>query len=130
MINKIGIDPNWTWDDDFILSQAIKADNTVYISGQVALDENGNVVGQDDMKAQTQQVFKNIETILEKCKSSLADIVKITIFTTDMSRLAETHEVRAKLLSEPAPASTAVEVKALMLPQLLIEIEAVALIKD
>ena len=82
------------------------------------------------MKAQTQQVFKNIETILEKCKSSLADIVKITIFTTDMSRLAETHEVRAKLLSEPAPASTAVEVKALMLPQLLIEIEAVALIKD
>ena len=78
MTNKIGIDPNWTWDDDFIFSQAIKADNTVYISGQVALDENGNVVGQDDMKAQTQQVFKNIETILEKCKSSLADIVKIT----------------------------------------------------
>ena len=100
MTNKIGIDPNWTWDDDFIFSQAIKADNTVYITGQVALDEHGNDVGQDDMKAQTQQVFKNIETILEKCKSSLADIVKITIFTTDMSRLAETHEVRAKLLSE------------------------------
>ena len=54
--------------------------------------------------------------------------MKITVFTTDMSRLGETHEVRAELLPDPPPASTAVEIKALLYPELLIEIEAVALL--
>ena len=130
MAERIRIDPGWTWDDHFIMSQAIKTGNAVYVSGQVALDPEGQVVGKGDMKAQTRQAFENIETILKRAGSSLADIVKITVFTTDMSRLGETHEVRAEMLPDPPPASTAVEIKALVFPELLVEIEAVAVIAN
>ena len=84
--------------------------------------------GKGDMKAQTQQVFENIATVLGRAGSSLADIVKITVFTTDISRLGDTHEVRAEVLPDPPPASTAVEIKALVFPELLVEIEAVAIV--
>lgn len=126
MTDRTQIDPGWTWDDDFIMSQAIKMGNAIFVSGQVALDPAGGVVGKGDMKAQTRQVFKNLQTVLGTAGSSLGDIVKITVFTTDISRLMETHEVRAEVLPNPPPASTAVEVKALAFPDLLIEIEAVA----
>ncbi len=128
MTEKQRIDPGWTWDDDFIMSQAIRIGNAIYTSGQVALDPSGSVIGEGDMRAQTRQAFKNIETVLHAAGSSLKDVVKISVFTTDLGRLGETHEVRAELLSDPAPASTAVEVKALMYPELLIEIEAVAIV--
>lgn len=126
MSERTRIDPGWTWDDHFIMSQAIQVGNAIYVSGQVALDPAGEVVGKGDMKAQTRQVFENIKTVLGAAGASLGDIVKITVFTTDISRLAETHEVRAEVLPDPPPASTAVEIKALVFPDLLIEIEAVA----
>ena len=128
MSDRKRIDPGWTWDDHFILSQAIRMGNAIYVSGQVALDEDGKVVGEGDMRAQTRQVFKNMETVLGVAGASLEDVVKITVFTTDLSRLGETHEVRAEVLPKPAPASTAVEIKALLYPELLVEIEAVALV--
>ena len=130
MAERTRIDPDWTWDDNFIMSQAIKTGNAVYVSGQVALDPEGNVVGKGDMKAQTRRVFENIETILKRAGGSLADIVKITVFTTDMSRLGETHEVRAEMLPDPPPASTAVEIKGLVFPDLIVEIEAIAIVGD
>ena len=126
MAERVRIDPDWTWDDHFILSQAIRSGDLVFVSGQVALDADGQVVGKGDMKAQTRKVFENMATVLGRAGGSLADIVKLTVFTTDMSRLGETHEVRAELLPDPAPASTAVEIKALVFPELLVEIEAVA----
>ncbi len=128
MTEKQRVDPGWTWDDNFIMSQAIRMGNAIYVSGQVALDSAGTVIGEGDMKAQTRQAFENLDTVLHAAGSSLADVVKITVFTTDLSRLGETHEVRAEILSDPPPASTAVEVKALMYPELLIEIEAVAVV--
>ena len=128
MTEKQRVDPGWTWDDNFIMSQAIRMGNAIYVSGQVALDSAGTVIGEGDMKAQTRQAFENLDTVLRAAGSSLADVVKITVFTTDLSRLGETHEVRAEILSDPPPASTAVEVKALMYPELLIEIEAVAVV--
>lgn len=128
MTEKQRIDPGWTWDDNFIMSQAIRIGNAIYVSGQVALDPSGAVIGEGDMRAQTRQSFKNIETVLGTAGASLKDVVKISVFTTDLSRLGETHEVRAEVLSDPPPASTAVEVKALMYPELLIEIEAVAIV--
>ena len=126
MSARTQIDPGWTWDDHFVLSQAIQMGNAIYVSGQVAIDEAGEIVGKGDMKAQTRQVFENLETVLGSAGASLSDVVKITVFITDISRLMETHEVRAEVLPDPPPASTAVEVKALAFPDLLIEIEAVA----
>lgn len=130
MAKRTRIDPGWAWDDNYIMSQAIKMGDAIYVSGQVAVDPSGEVVGKGSMKAQTRKAFENIETILKVAGASLADIVKITVFTTDMSRLGETHEVRAELLPDPPPASTAVEIKSLVFPDLLVEIEAIAVIGD
>lgn len=120
------IDPGWKWDDKFIFSQAIQAGNMIYLSGQVALDPDGNVVGKGDMTAQTRQAWENIKAVLEAAGASLNDVVKITQFITDMSRFMETQEVRKEYLTDPAPAATTVEVTSLGFPDLLIEIEVVA----
>ncbi len=126
MSTRTKIDPGWKWDDDFIMSQAIQIGNAIYVSGQVALTPAGEVIGKGDMKVQTRQALENIKTVLQAAGAALQDVVKITVFTTDISRLMETHSVRAEYFPDPAPASTAVEVKALAFPDLLIEIEAVA----
>lgn len=120
------IDPGWKWDDKFIFSQAIQVDNTIYLSGQVALDPEGNVVGKGNMKTQTRQAWENIKAVLEAAGASLNDVVKITQFITDMSRFMETQEVRKEYFPDFAPASTTVEIKSLAFPDLLIEIEVVA----
>lgn len=120
------IDPGWTWDDNFNMSQAIEIGNAIYVSGQVAMDSGGNVVGQGDMKAQTRQALQNVKTVLESAGASMADVAKVTVYMTDISRLRETHEVRAEFFPDPPPASTGIEISALAFPGLLIEIEAIA----
>lgn len=119
-------DPGWAWDDRFPLSQAVQMGNTVYVSGQVALDPGGQVVGKGDMKAQARQVLENIKAVLAKAGATLDDVVKITSFVTDMSKLGDVLEVRTEYFGKEPPASTTVEVKSLAFPDLLIEIEAVA----
>ncbi len=126
MSARTRIDPGWKWDDNFSFSQAIRIGNSVYVSGQVAIDSEGNVVGKGDMRAQTRRALENVKTVLEAAGASLSDVVKVTVFLTDISRLMDTHEVRAEFFPDPPPASTAVEIKALAFPDLLIEIEAVA----
>jgi 2-iminobutanoate/2-iminopropanoate deaminase len=121
------IDPGWKWDDNFNLSQGIQIGNAVYTSGQVAMDSDGNIVGEGDMKAQTRRSLENVKSVLEAGGASMEDVVKITVYLTDMSRLAETHEVRAEFFPDPPPASTGIEVSALAFPGLLIEIEAIAI---
>ena len=120
------IDPGWKWDDNFSISHAIQVGDTVYVSGQVAMDSDGNVVGPGDMKAQTRQALENVKALLEAAGASMEDVVKITVYLTDMSRLRETHEVRTVFFPDPPPASTAIGVTALAFPGLLVEIEAVA----
>lgn len=119
-------DPGWAWDDRFPLSQAVQMGNTIYVSGQVALDPGGDVVGKGNMKAQTRQALENIKTVLAKAGVTLDDVVKVTTFVTDMSKLSEALEVRTEYFGQEPPASTTVEVKSLAFPDLLIEIEAVA----
>ena len=122
----IKIDPGWAWDDKIPLAQAVKAGNVLYISGQIALEPNGALVGQDDMRAQSQRVFENIEAILKMAGGTLENVVKITAYLTDMSRYAEYNEVRGKFLKDHRPASTTVQVVALAFPGLLVEVEAIA----
>ena len=120
------IDPGWKWDDNFHMSQGIQVGNAVYVSGQVAMDGDGNVVGQGDIKAQTRQALQNVQSVLESAGSSMNDVAKITVYLTDISQLRDTHEVRAEFFPDPPPASTGVEISALAFPGLLIEIEAIA----
>lgn len=106
------------------------AGRTVYVSGMVSMDASGNVVGEGDIEAQTEQVLRNVRTALLEAGGDLSDIVKVTVFITDMSLYDHIHRVRRRYFEPPYPASSMVEVSALIDPRLLIEIEAVAVIED
>lgn len=99
----------------------------IFVSGQVPIDAGGNMVGEDDMGRQAEQTFENVRAVLEANGASMTDVVKLTVYLTDMGRLGEMSRVRRRYLPDgPAPASTAVEVSALAVAGMLIEVEAVA----
>ena len=105
---------------------------TVYIAGQVALDKDGQVVGKDDFAAQVQQVFANIGEALQSAGGSFADVVKLNYFCVDRvdrSQLAVVRSTRDRYVNTQAPpVSTFVFVSSLVNPDLLIEVEAVAVV--
>ena len=101
---------------------------TIYVAGQVALDKDGNVVGARDMKAQTEQVFRNLETALAAAGAKFGDVVKMNTYITDMGQVAAIREVRAKYFGTAVPASTLVQVGALARPEFMIEIEVIAVV--
>lgn len=101
---------------------------TIYISGQVALDKDGKLVGPGDMKAQAEQVFKNLEAALAAGGAKFSDVVKMNTYVTDVSQAPAIREVRARYFGTTTPASTFVQVAALVRSELLIEIEAIAVV--
>lgn len=109
-------------------SQGVRVGNTLYVSGQVGMDKAGNVVGKGDMKAQTRQTIENIKAVLAAAGATLDDVVKVTMYVTDMSLAPLARDVRMEYFTKNPPASTGVEVKGLAHPDLLIEIEAIAVV--
>ncbi len=104
------------------------AGRVLHVSGHVAQDRDGNLVGDGDIAAQTRQVLENIQGVLAAAGGRMSDIARVTVFVTDMSGLADIHRVRAEYFDPPYPASTLVEVSALVRPEYLIEIDAVAVV--
>lgn len=103
----------------------------VFISGQVALDKSGNLVGKDDFRAQVQQVFENLKTALEAAGGTFDKVIKLNSYVVDLSHLSDFREVRDKYVNvKNPPASTAVKVAGLFRPEFLVEIEAVAVVKN
>lgn len=101
----------------------------VFISGQVAQDGKGNVVGRGDAEAQARQVFQNLRTVVTAAGGSMADIVKITVFATDIAFRAAVVKARTEAFQAGfMPASTFVVVAGLADPAYLVEVEAVAMI--
>jgi 2-iminobutanoate/2-iminopropanoate deaminase len=96
-------------------NQAILVNNTLYISGQVCLDPATGTLKNNDVKEETHQVFKNLKAILQEAGMSLSDVVKSTIFITDMTRFAELNEVYAQYFDKDFPARETVQVAALPL---------------
>jgi len=94
-------------------SQAVKAGDTVYLSGQIPLDPKTMEVVQGDMAAQIKRVFDNLQAVAQAAGGSLADIVKLNIFLTDLSHFALVNEIMATYFSEPYPARAAVGVASL-----------------
>jgi enamine deaminase RidA (YjgF/YER057c/UK114 family) len=103
---------------------------TVYISGQIAYDESGNVVGANDMKAQAEQVFRNLDVALKAAGATFADVVKMNSYITDMTKAQAVRDVRGRYFGSNAPASTFVEVKGLVRPELMLEVEVVAAVRE
>jgi len=94
-------------------SQAVKVDNTVYLSGQIPLVPASMELVSEEFEAQVVQVFENMKAVCEASGGSLADVVKLNIFMTDLSNFATVNEVMAKYFSQPYPARAALGVRAL-----------------
>ena len=101
---------------------------TIYISGQIAFDREGKLVGGADMKAQAEQVFKNLEAALAAAGAKFSDVVKMNTYTTDMSQVQAIRDVRTRYFGSVTPASTLVQVVHLARPELLLEIEVIAVV--
>ena len=114
---QIRLDPDPL--EPYYLSQGFRVGDLLIVSGQAALDEHGAIVGVGDFDAQAEQTFRN-----------LARVVKVTIFLTDMGNFPKIVELRKRWFSAPYPADTIVEVRSLALPELEIEIEAIAVAHD
>ncbi|MGC5327976.1 RidA family protein [Brevibacillus sp. SYSU BS000544] len=105
----------------------VRSGRTIYVSGQVAMNQNGELVGAGDLAAQTKQVFENIKAALEASHASFDDVVKLTFFLTDFSQIQIVRDIRDMYINtKNPPASSAVEVSKLVNEQFLIEIEAIA----
>jgi 2-iminobutanoate/2-iminopropanoate deaminase len=100
----------------------------VYVSGQVARDTDGNVVGKGDMRAQARQVFQNLRQVLQAAGGDLKDLMKITTYITNIDDFPAVAEVRSAVFPGELPASTLIVVKSLFHPDFLIEVEGVAAI--
>jgi len=114
-------------------SQAVTVDlgksTMLILSGQVALDKSGQLVGKDDISAQIQQVFTNIKNIVEAAGGSMNDVVKLNYYITDVSQVQVLRSIRDKFVNTThPPASTLVQVSKLFRDDILIEIEATAVI--
>ena len=103
----------------------------ILISGQVSLDNQGNLIGKGSMKEQAEQVFSNIKNALAELGGTMNDLVKISYYVTDVSQIQTIRNVRDKLINiKNPPASTLVEVRKLFRDDLLLEIEATAIIPN
>ncbi len=123
-VQQIRLDPDPL--EPYALSQGFRVGDLVIVSGQAAIDEQGHIVGAGDFDAQAEQTFRNLTRVLDAGGSSLERIVKVTIFLTDMAHFEKIVELRRRWFTPPYPADTIVEVSSLALPELEIEIEALA----
>jgi 2-iminobutanoate/2-iminopropanoate deaminase len=103
---------------------------TIYVSGQIAFDRSGALVGRGDMRAQAEQVFKNLEAALTVAGAKFSDVVKMNMYTTDMSQIQAIRDVRTKYFGSVTPASTLVQVVQLARPELMLEVEVIAAVPE
>jgi enamine deaminase RidA (YjgF/YER057c/UK114 family) len=116
---------------NYVHAVVVSAPTLVFVAGQTALDADGNVVGKGDIEAQTRQVFRNLELILEAAGSSLQDVVTWTIYDTDPDAHREAiSRVSKELMGGVYPASSRIGVTRLANPDYLLEIDAVAIVRD
>ena len=109
-------------------TDAVVAGELLFVSGLVGVDGRGALVGGDDVAAQTRQVFENLRAVLDEAGCGFADVVKVTVYLTDVDDRPKLNPVRQEFFGEARPASTLVEVSRLAVPGAKVEIEAVALI--
>ena len=127
-VEQITIDPDPY--EPYLLSQGIRVGELLFVSGQVGIDEAGELVSLDDFDAQADQAFRNLSRVLEAGGSSLDRVVKVTIFLTDMTNFPKIVELRRRWFTPPYPADTIVEVRSLYRPEVKLEIEAIAVAAD
>src|ERR671922_2986384 len=116
-----------SWEKEYGYSQAVKVDNTIYVSGQVSHDDNGNIVGRGDMEVQMRQAYANIKKVLAQYGATMDNIVDEVLFVTDMdAAFAARVKCKQEVFSgNPVLASTIVQVQRLAFPELMVEIRCI-----
>jgi 2-iminobutanoate/2-iminopropanoate deaminase len=109
-------------------TDAVRAGDLLFVSGCVPVDAEGRLVGGDDVVAQARQVLANVGAVLAAAGASFADVVKVTVYLTDVADRTRINPVRQEVFGDARPASTLVEVSALAVPGAKLEIDAVALV--
>ena len=130
MSNRINVSSGVKWEDIIGYSRAVRIGNLIEVAGTTAINEAGDLVGTDNPYEQTKFILTKIEKALLTAGASLKDIVRTRIFTTDISRWEEIGRAHGEFFREIKPASTMVEVKALIHPAMLVEIEATVILQE
>ena len=116
------------WEDIVGYSRAVKIGNCIEVTGTVAVDDNGKIVGKDDAYIQTKFIIKKIEDVLKRAGASLKDVVRTRMFVTDILLWEEYGRAHGEFFGQIKPCTSMIEVKGLIGPEYLIEIEATAFI--
>ncbi|MDA0681483.1 MAG: RidA family protein [Proteobacteria bacterium] len=111
-------------------SHVVRHGNLLFLAGQVSTDADGNVIGEGNMGMQVRQVLENMRSVLASQAADFSNVVKITIYTTDIDAYRETGDIRREYWGDIAPASTLVQIDRLARPVFLVEIEATAIVTD
>ena len=130
MSNRIKVASGVKGEDIIGYSRAVRMGNVIEVAGTTAVNEAGDLVGTDNPYEQTKFIITKIEKALITAGASLKDIVRTRIFTTDISRWEEIGRAHGEFFREIKPASTMVEVKALINPAMLVEIEATVILQE
>ena len=127
-MERINYSSGAKWEDIVGYSRAVKIGNVIEVTGTVAVDDGGEVVGNGNAYEQTRFVIQKIERVLQRAGASLKDIVRTRMFVTDISRWEDYGRAHGEFFRDIRPCTSMIEIKALIGPEYMIEIEATAVI--
>ena len=118
------------WEEIVGYSRAVRIGNLVEVTGTVAVDENNQVVGLNNPYEQTRYILQKIEKVLERAGAAMKDVIRTRIYVTDISKWEEYGRAHGEVFRKIKPCTTMVEIKGLISPEYLVEIEATALLQN